>query len=182
MRSISRIADVSINTVAKLLAQARGACAIHHFNSVVGMKSNRVQCDEFWSFCYAKQKNVATAKAAPYGAGGVWTWTALDRDTKFIISYFVGGRDAECANFFMDDLRFWIDGRMQLTTDGHGVYLDAVAGAFGANIDYAMLVSSTASRRRAPAPRSATARPSALARRRCRSQATRTPSMSLRRM
>ena len=141
MRSISRVADVSINTVAKLLADAGEACAIHHFNTVVGVRSQRVQCDEIWSFCYAKQKNVGAAKAAPFGAGNVWTWTALDSDTKLIVSYFVGGRDAECANFFMDDLRFRIDGRMQLTTDGHGVYLDAVAGAFGnEGIDYAMLV------------------------------------------
>jgi IS1 family transposase len=141
MRSISRVADVSINTVAKLLVDAGEACAIHHFNTVVGIKSKRVQCDEIWSFCYAKEKNVASAKAAPEGAGNVWTWTALDADTKLIVSYFVGGRDAECANFFMDDLRFRIDGRMQLTTDGHGVYLDAVAGAFGDDgVDYAMLV------------------------------------------
>ncbi len=122
MRAISRVADVSINTVAKLLADAGEACAIHHFNTVVGVKSKRVQCDEIWSFCYAKQKNVPSAKAAPVGAGNVWTWTALDADTKLIVSYFVGGRDAECANFFMDDLRFRFDGRMQLTTDGHGVY------------------------------------------------------------
>lgn len=141
MRSISRVADVSINTVAKLLADAGEACAIHHFNTVVGVKSKRVQCDEIWSFCYAKQKNVAGAKAAPFGAGNVWTWTALDADSKLIVSYFVGSRDAECANFFMDDLRFRIDGRTQLTTDGHGVYLDAVAGAFGEEgVDYAMLV------------------------------------------
>jgi IS1 family transposase len=141
MRAISRVADVSINTVAKLLADAGETCAIHHFNTIVGVKSKRVQCDEIWSFCYAKQKNVPSAKAAPVGAGNVWTWTALDADTKLIVSYFVGGRDAECANFFMDDLRFRIDGRMQLTTDGHGVYLDAVAGAFGEDgVHYAMLV------------------------------------------
>ena len=141
MRAISRVADVSFNTVAKLLADAGEACAIHHFNTVVGVKSKRVQCDEIWSFCYAKQKNVPSAKAAPYGAGSVWTWTALDADTKLIVSYFVGNRDAETANFFMDDLRFRIDGRTQLTTDGHGVYLDAVAGAFGEDgVDYAMLV------------------------------------------
>src|ERR1700753_3063102 len=78
MRSISRVADVSINTVAKLLVDAGEACAIHHFNTVVGIKSKRVQCDEIWSFCYAKEKNVRTAKAAPHGAGNVWTWTALD--------------------------------------------------------------------------------------------------------
>lgn len=141
MRAISRVADVSINTVTKLLADAGEACAAYHFNTVVGVKSKRVQCDEIWSFCYAKQKNVAAAKSAPYAAGNVWTWTALDADTKLIVSYFVGDRDAETANFFMDDLRSRIDGRVQLTTDGHGVYLDAVAGAFGeGGVDYAMLV------------------------------------------
>jgi IS1 family transposase len=141
MRAISRITGVSINTVAKLLVEAGEACAIHHFNAVVGIKSKRVQCDEIWSFYYAKEKNIATAKAAPHGAGNVWTWTALDADTKLIMSYFVGGRDAETANFFMDDLRFRIDGRMQLTTDGNRTYLDAVAGAFGGEgVDYAMLV------------------------------------------
>jgi IS1 family transposase len=141
MRAISRVTDVSINTVVKLLADAGEACAVHHFDTVVRIKSKRVQCDEIWSFCYAKQKNVAASKAAPFGAGNVWTWTALDADTKLIVSYFVGNRDAETANFFMDDLRFRLDGRTQLTTDGHGVYLDAVAGAFGEDgVDYAMLV------------------------------------------
>jgi IS1 family transposase len=123
------------------LADAGDACAIHHFNTLVGIKAKRVQCVEIWSFCYAKQKNVAVAKAASVSAGDVWTWTALDADSKLIVSYFVGGRDAETANFLMDDLRFRLDGRMQLTTDGHGVYLDAVAGAFGEDgVDYAMLV------------------------------------------
>ena len=141
MRSIERVVGVSINTVAKMLVDAGEACAIHHFNTVVGVKAKRVQCDEIWSFNYCKEKNVAKAKAAPDSAGSVWTWTALDSDTKLIISYFVGNRDAECANFFMDDLRFRIDGRMQLTTDGLGVYLDAVAGAFGGEgVDYAQLV------------------------------------------
>lgn len=141
MRSVSRVADVSINTVAKILVDAGEACASYHFNTVRGVKARRVQCDEIWSFCYAKQKNVEDAKAAPYGAGNVWTWTALDSDSKLILSWMVGGREAETANFFMDDLRDRIDGRVQLTTDGHRAYLDAVAGAFqDGDIDYAMLV------------------------------------------
>lgn len=141
MRSISRVADVSINTVSKLLVDAGNACAAFHYETVRGVKAKRVQCDEIWSFCYAKSKNVPDAKAPPYGAGNVWTWTAIDSDTKLILSWMVGDRDAETANALIDDLSGRVDGRMQLTTDGHGVYLDAVAGAFGSGqIDYAMLV------------------------------------------
>src|SRR5215212_5553697 len=92
MRSISRVADVSINTVFKLLADAGEACDRFHDETVRNVRSERIQCDEAWSFCYAKQKNVATAKAAPANAGDVWTWTALDSDTKLILSWQVGGR------------------------------------------------------------------------------------------
>jgi IS1 family transposase len=140
MRSVSRVADVSFNTVAKLLADAGEACGAYHYATVRGVKAKRVQCDEIWSFCYAKDKNVRGAKAAPVGAGNVWTWTALEADTKMILSWMVGGRDAETANIFMDDLQDRVAGRMQLTTDGHRAYLDAVAGAFGDSVDYAMLV------------------------------------------
>ncbi len=97
--------DVSINTVAKLLADAGKACAAFHSDNVKDVKAKRVQCDEIWSFCYAKQKNVATAKAAPDGAGDVWTWTGLDADSKLIVSWLVGGRDAEYALEFMSDLQ-----------------------------------------------------------------------------
>jgi IS1 family transposase len=140
MRSISRVADVSINTVTKLLVEAGEACASYHYSAVRGVKAKRVQADEIWSFCYAKEKNVATAKAAAVDAGDVWTWTAIDADSKLMISYMVGGRDAEIANMFMDDVAQRIDGRVQLTTDGNRTYLDAVQGAFGSDIDYAMLV------------------------------------------
>ena len=104
------------------------------------MTAKRVQCDEIWSFCYAKAKNVADAKAAPFMAGNVWTWTALDADCKLIVSWMVGDRSAETANFFMDDVAERLANAVQLTTDGHGAYLDAVAGAFGRNVDYAQLV------------------------------------------
>ena len=104
MRSISRVVGVSINTVTKLLVDAGGACAAYHDQHVHGVEAARVQCDEIWSFCYAKQKNVATAKAAPVDAGDVWTWTALDADSKLIVSYLVGGRDSEYAIEFMDDV------------------------------------------------------------------------------
>ncbi|UFN51442.1 IS1 family transposase [Roseomonas sp. OT10] len=140
MRSVSRMADVSINTVSKMLADAGMACAAHHGATVRGVKAKRVQCDEIWSFCYAKQKNVATAKAAPEEAGDVWTWTALDADSKLIVSYLIGGRDAGYAAAFMDDVADRLANRVQLTTDAHKPYLTAVEGAFGADVDYAMLV------------------------------------------
>lgn len=140
MRSISRIADVSINTVSKLLVEAGEACLALHDETVRNVKAGRIQCDEIWSFCYAKAKNVPTAKAAPDGAGDVWTWTAIDADTKLMVSYFVGDRSAESAMVVMDDLRDRLDNRVQLTTDGHRAYLEAVEEAFGADVDYAQLV------------------------------------------
>ena len=140
MRSISRVVDVSINTVTKLLEDAGRACAEHHNATVHGVKAKRVQCDEIWAFCYAKQKNVETAKAAPEEAGDVWTWTALDADSKLIVSYLIGGRDADYANEFMQDVAGRLASRVQLTTDGLKACLDAVEGAFGADVDYAQLV------------------------------------------
>jgi IS1 family transposase len=140
MRSVSRVVGVSINTVTKLLVEAGEACAAYHDANVRNVKAQRVQCDEIWSFCYAKAKNVATAKAAPEEAGDVWTWTALDADSKMIISYLVGGRDSEYAIEFMDDVAARLANRVQMTTDGHKAYLEAVEGAFGGDIDYAQLV------------------------------------------
>jgi len=140
MRSISRVVGVSINTVTKLLVDAGEACTAYHHEHVRDVRAARVQCDEIWSFCYAKQKNVATARAAPEEAGDVWTWTALDADSKLIVSYLVGGRDSEYAIEFMDDVAKRLANRVQLTTDGHKAYLEAVEGAFGSDIDYAQLV------------------------------------------
>ncbi len=140
MRSVSRIADVSINTVSKLLVDAGKVCATYHDDTVRNVRSKRIQCDEIWSFTYAKAKNVTDAKAAPDQAGDTWTWTALDADTKLIVSHFVGGRDSECAMWFMDDVAKRLATRVQLTTDGHRAYLEAVEGAFGADVDYAQLV------------------------------------------
>jgi IS1 family transposase len=140
MRSVSRLTDVSINTVSKLLEDAGRFCAGYHDANVKGVKAKRVQVDEIWSFTYAKQKNVAKAKSAPDGAGDTWTWTAIEADTKLIISHFVGGRDGDCAAWFMQDGADRVANRVQLTSDGHKAYLDAVEGAFGADIDYAMLV------------------------------------------
>ncbi len=140
MRSIARVADVSFNSVAKLLVDTGKVCAAFHDDTVRNVEARRVQVDEIWSFTYAKQKNVATAKAAPEEAGDTWTWTALDADSKLIVSYLVGGRDSEYAMAFMDDLRSRLANRVQLTSDGHKAYLEAVEGAFGGDIDYAMLV------------------------------------------
>ena len=140
MRSISRVVDVSFNTIAKLLTDAGLACAAYHEATVRNVTSKRVQCDEIWSFCYAKAKNVPSAKNAPDGAGDVWTWTALDADSKLIVSWLVGGRDAEYANEFMQDVADRLSNRVQLTTDGHVPYLRAVEEAFGTDIDFAQLV------------------------------------------
>jgi len=140
IRAITRTTGASKNTVAKLLVDAGKACAAYHDQFVRKVKASRVQCDEIWSFCYAKERNVRTAKAAPLEAGDVWTWTALDADSKLMISYLVGERDAEYADWFIDDLRQRISNRVQLTTDGHHVYLDAVEKVFGDDVDFAQLV------------------------------------------
>ncbi len=140
MRSISRITGASINTVSKLLEDAGEACAVFHDEQVRGVKAKREQVDEIWSFVYAKEKNVAASNPAPDGAGDAWTWTALEADTKLIVSFFVGGRDGDCARWYMDDVATRLASRVQLTSDGHKAYLDAVEGAFGADVDYAQLV------------------------------------------
>lgn len=140
MRSISRVSDVSFNTIAKLLEEAGAVCDAFHDEKVRGVKAARVQCDEIWAFCYAKAKNVATAKSAPDGAGDIWTWTGLDADSKLIVSWLVGGRDSEYASAFMNDVASRLANRVQMTTDGHKAYLEAVEGAFGADVDYAQLV------------------------------------------
>jgi IS1 family transposase len=138
MRSISRVADVSINTVTKLLIDAGETCADLHDKQVRGVKASRIQCDEIWSFVGAKQKNVEAAKSEP--EGDVWTWTAIDADSKLIVSYFVGDRSGQSAIALMDDLRERLSNRVQLTTDGHKAYLEAVEGAFGDDVDFAQLV------------------------------------------
>ncbi len=107
---------------------------------MVNLKSKRVEVDEVWSFVYAKEKNVAKAKAAPEDAGDAWTWTALDADSKLLLAYFVGDRDSESASTFMDNVASRLATRVQLTSDAHRAYLEAVEGAFGANVDYAQFV------------------------------------------
>jgi IS1 family transposase len=116
------------------------AFAAYQDRVLVNLPCKRIQVDEIWAFCYAKEKNVRAAKAAPEQAGDLWTWTAIDADTKLVPSWLIGGRDSEYAMTFMDDLAKRLAGRVQLTSDGHKAYLEAVEGAFGADIDYAMLV------------------------------------------
>lgn len=140
IRAVVRITGASKNTVSKLMIDAGRVCAAYHDEAVRDVRATRIQCDEIWSFTYAKQKNVKSAKAAPEEAGDTWTWTALDADSKLIFSYLVGGRDAGYAHEFMQDVADRVSGRVQLTTDGHKPYLEAVEGAFGAGVDYAQLV------------------------------------------
>ena len=142
MRSITRLTGVSINTVAKLLNDAGEACAAFHDLRVRGIEGHRkIQCDEIWSFVYAKERNVPRAKAAPSGAGDAWTWTALDAQSKLIISYLMSSaRDGEAAIEFMDDLRSRLEDRTQISTDGLSSYIEAVEGAFGGDVDFAQLV------------------------------------------
>ena len=142
MRSITRITETSINTVAKLLNDAGHACAAYHDEHVRGIRGHRrVECDEIWAFVYAKERAVRRAKAAPEGAGDIWTFTAIDADAKVILSYLVAGeRDGETALAFMDDLRGRLDDRPQLTTDGLAAYEGAVEGAFGGDVDFAQVI------------------------------------------
>jgi len=130
---------VAKHTVLKLLKDVGCACADYHNRTVRNLRVRRIQCDEIWAFVYAKQKNV-TPEQMEKGAGDVWTWTAIDADTKLIVSYMLGDRGASTAQSFMRDLAGRVTNRFQLTTDGHRVYADAVEDAFGADIDYAMLV------------------------------------------
>jgi len=139
LRAASRIADVSINTVTKLSVEVGTACEEFHNKTVVDIKSQRIQCDEIWSFVGANEKN-ATAEQKEAGMGDVWTWTAIDADSKLIVSWFVGERDAVAANYFMYDVSSRLANRVQLTTDGHHAYLDAVDNASQLPVDFAQLV------------------------------------------
>src|SRR5580704_8122355 len=140
IRATARMCGVVLNTVLKLLPQIGQACMEYHDKTVRNLTCKRVQCDEIWSFCYAKDKNVPEEKRGTFGYGDVWTWVAIDADTKLVPSFMVGTRGAQTAKHFMDDLASRLANRVQLTTDGHRVYLQAVEDAFGSEIDYAMLV------------------------------------------
>ncbi len=139
IRATVRMTGVCKDTVLKLLVDLGTACAAYHDRHVRNVRPRYVQCDEIWNFCYAKAKNASEDKIA-LGAGDVWTWIAMDADSKLGISYLVGKRDATDAHRLMQDLSTRIANRFQLTTDGHHVYLNAVEDTFGSEIDYAMLV------------------------------------------
>jgi len=140
LRAASRLSGCSINTVTKLLVDAGAACADYQDKTLRNLTCNRIQCDEIWSFCYAKEKNVPDNLKGTFGYGDVYTWTALCADTKLIINFLVGRRDSHFAKLFIDDLASRLKNRVQVTTDGHKVYLDAIENAFGSEVDYAMLI------------------------------------------
>ena len=138
IRATSRMTGFSQNTITKLLVDLGTACSEYHDDHVRSLKSKRVQCDEIWSFVGAKQRNVPEDKAEEWG--DAWTWTAIDADSKLVISYLVGQRGAAWAKVFMEDVASRLTSRIQLTTDGHRAYAQAVEGAFGMDVDYAMLI------------------------------------------
>jgi len=140
IRSTARITDTAINTVVKLLRDVGAACGEYQHEHLRNLPCKTIQCDEIWSFCYSKQKNVPEDKQGRLGYGDVWTWTAIDANTKLVASWLVGSRDAGYAFRFMRDLQSRLANRVQLTSDGHKVYLTAVEDVFGTDIDYAMLV------------------------------------------
>lgn len=140
MRSVTRLVGCSINTVTKLLVDTGTACAIYQNEVMRDLPCKRIQCDEIWAFCGMKEKNVPKEHEGELGYGDVYTWTAICADTKLVPSFLIGRRDAEYAYAFMNDLAGRLKNRVQLTTDGHHAYLNAVASNFGSEIDYAMLV------------------------------------------
>jgi IS1 family transposase len=140
IRATVRMTGVAKNTIVRLLAEIGDACGRYQNRMLRALPCKRIQCDEVWSFCYAKQKNVPADLRGKFGYGDVWTWTALDADTKLICCWMVGNRSASTAHRFIGDLASRLTNRIQLTTDGHRVYVDAVENAFGSDIDYAMLV------------------------------------------
>lgn len=160
LRAVTRITGASINTVTKLLIDAGRACSEYQDRTLRNLSCKRLQVDEIWAFCYAKAKNAPVAKRAPKQAGDLWTFVAIDADTKLVPSWFVGTRDNECALDFLLDVRDRLANRVQLTSDGHRIYLDTVADAFASDIDHAILVKHyaaphiepEASRRYSPTP------------------------------
>src|SRR5437879_4637164 len=151
VRATARMTDTAFNTVLKFVVDIGNACAAFYDQSMRNLDCRRLQCDEIWQFCYAKEKNVPEAMRSKPSlwkrgcedkklVGSVWTWVAIDADTKLVPAFHVGTRDAGCASEFMEELAPRLRGRVQLTTDGHRAYLEAVHAGFGTQIDYAMLV------------------------------------------
>jgi IS1 family transposase len=139
IRATTRLTGASKNTVVKLLVDVGRACSEYQDKVMRNLSCQRIQCDEIWSFCYAKDKNVPEDKKGQFGYGDVWTWTAICADTKLVPSFLVGSREWDTANAFIEDLASRLSHRVQLTTDGHRAYLDAIEGAFGCDVDYAVL-------------------------------------------
>lgn len=140
VRATCRLLDCSKDTVLKLIVDAGTVCAAYHEEHVRHVASQRVQVDEVWSFVHAKAKNVPQEKRGEFGYGDVWTWTAIDADSKLMIAFYLGRRDAGAAHTFMNDVAARLANRVQLTSDGNHAYLSAVDEAFDRGIDYAMLV------------------------------------------
>ena len=140
IRSTARITDTAINTVIKLLREVGMACLGYQDKAMHNLTCQKLQCDEIWSFVYAKDKNVPNNHKGEFGYGDVWTFTAIDADTKLVPAWMVGQRTIECACDFVDGLKARLANRVQLTTDGHKMYLNAIEHAFGSEIDYAQLI------------------------------------------
>jgi IS1 family transposase len=140
IRSICRMYGVGKNTIARLLVDAGVACSAYQNTALTNLQAKRIQCDEIWSFIGAKDKNVSIENQGKFGIGSVWTWVAMDADNKLICSWMVGDRSATAAHAFMEDLAPRLANRVQLTTDGYQIYLNAVDNAFGSDIDYGMLI------------------------------------------
>ncbi len=140
IRATVRMTGVAKNTVVKLLADVGKACAEYQFKTLRNLTCKRIECDEIWAFCYAKEKNVPEDKKGKFGYGDVWTFTAICADSKLVPTWYIGNRALEDATAFMQDLSSRLDNRVQLTTDGHRMYLDAVETAFGSKIDFSQLV------------------------------------------
>jgi IS1 family transposase len=140
IRATCRMTGIAKGTVTRLLERVGKACADYQDIWLRDLPCDNIQCDEIWSFCYSKEKNVPKEHKGQFGYGDVWTWTALDADTKLVPSWHIGSRDAVDGTIFMNDLKSRLANRVQLTTDGHKVYLKAVEASFGMDVDYAMLV------------------------------------------
>jgi IS1 family transposase len=140
IRATCRMTGVAKNTVVKLLVDLGKACAEYQDKTLRNLTCSKIQVDEIWAFCYAKEKNVPDDKKGQFGFGDVWTFTALDAETKLVPSWYIGRRDMQCATDFMRDLASRLKNRVQLTTDGHKMYLEAVEDAFGSEIDFSQLV------------------------------------------
>ena len=158
IRSTERITEVTRNAIGRLLLDMGEVCRDFQDRALRNLSCKRLQLDEVWSFCYAKEKNVPTDKKGEFGYGDVWTWTAIDADTKLIPSWLIGRRDSICAAEFVRDIAARLSNRVQITTDGHKPYLMAVEDAFGSDVDYAVCRRFTAQRltpKNATAPLSA---------------------------